>query len=253
MFMKSVAEKRLERRKKILPKLRLKYPNALEMQNLSGLAGVAADPGFVSHIRSIILDAHLDDAALRNVLTADVKRALKKVANKSQQLRATLQALDVNAKGSAYITGKFLEYALDAFHSTVKADGSSYVRAESGGQQVFLIPDYVRLLEVLDKAAATAEQSTKPNRGPKGAGGNPAIDRFIQHLLVAAWQRRGDWTIYRATDGTWAGSLLDALKILRPYLPVDFDTAIARGRSMEHIRQKFREHIQKNRLTKNRR
>src|SRR5262249_8507848 len=57
---------------------------------------------------------------------------------------------------------------------------------------------------------------------PKGAGGNPAFDEFIEDLLMAARMLGGHWTNYRLRDQTWTGTLLETLRILEKYLPNNF-------------------------------
>jgi hypothetical protein len=111
---------------------------------------------------------------------------------------------------------------------------------------MILLPEYVNLLNALSDAAQRAATLPKSKRGSKGAGGNPAFDLFVQALLMAARQRGGDWTIYRSADQRWTGSLLTALEILRPYLPLGFFPSGALGRSVEHIRKKFRVYITRN-------
>ena len=113
----------------------------------------------------------------------------------------------MNSGGSAACAGGILEYSIARF--------------QFRGEPVF-IPDYIKLLAALRDAARQAA-SQRSRRGPKGAGGNFAFDRFIRTLIMAAWQRTGHWTTYRANgNGKWKGAILEALEVLRPYLPGDF-------------------------------
>jgi hypothetical protein len=163
-----------------------------------------------------------------------VKTALKKVAKAAHHLSSALRAIDVGTQASKEYAGRLLEYEM----------GTS--RFE---ERLILIPDCVQLLNWLSKSASEAAQRPKPRRGPKGAGGNLAFDWFIESLHMAAWQRGGRWTNYRSADGTWAGSLPKALKILKPYLPRGFFPAGDFARSAEHIRKKLADHITKNRTS----
>jgi len=106
---------------------------------------------------------------------------------------------------------------------------------------MILLPEYISLLDVLSDAAQRAAR--KAIHEPRGAGGNPAFDIFIQHLLMAARQRGGSWTNYRAADETWNGTLLKAVGLLEKYLPRKFFPAGQLGRSIEHIRTKLGDHM----------
>jgi hypothetical protein len=62
---------------------------------------------------------------------------------------------------------------------------------------------------------------------------------------MAARQRNGNWTVSR-TGGSWGGTLLQALDILKKYLPRDFFPGGELGRAAEHARNKLNKHITKN-------
>jgi hypothetical protein len=111
--------------------------------------------------------------------------------------------------------------------------------------EMVLLPQYIDLFHALSSAAQRAAQ--RPMHVPKGAGGNPAFDSFIEDLLMAARMcGGGSWTNYRSADGTWTGTLLEALGILKQYLPQQrFFPTGKLGRSVEHIRKKLDDHIQK--------
>jgi hypothetical protein len=55
----------------------------------------------------------------------------------------------------------------------------------------------------------------------------------------------GSWTNYRARDGTWKGTLLEALGLLKKYLPEKFFPTGELGRSVEHIRKKLADDIRR--------
>jgi hypothetical protein len=113
--------------------------------------------------------------------------------------------------------------------------------------QMILIPESLEFADLVNDAACRAAEHAKSKRGPKGAAGSPAFGPFIESLQMAAWQRRGDWTNFRSADGSWTGSFLQAVGILKPYLPVDFLPRGDIGRAIEHVRKKLKDHIAKNR------
>jgi hypothetical protein len=113
------------------------------------------------------------------------------------------------------------------------------------GQQM-LIPACLEFLDRMKDAASKATPSTKSKRGPKGTTGTPAFGAFIESLQMAARQRGGDWTIYRAADQSWTGSLLEAVMILKPYLPNNFLPRSEVGRPVEYNKGKLMEHIRNN-------
>ena len=55
-----ISKARRNRLRKLLPDLKLKYPNDAEMRKLSDLIGTT-DPRLADSIKSIILDAHLNE------------------------------------------------------------------------------------------------------------------------------------------------------------------------------------------------
>jgi hypothetical protein len=115
----------------------LEYPDDAVMRHLSNLIG-ATDPTFSNSIKSIILDAHLNDAAQRKASDVEIAALLKKVKSQAVALQELLSRLDIGAEGSAYQAGLRLEFALD----TQRANGS-----------LDLIPEYIRILENLTAAA----------------------------------------------------------------------------------------------------
>ena len=84
------ADNRWERKRKLLPLLKLKYPNDLEKQKLSHLAKVDS---FGSHLKSIILDAHLNHATHYRRSMVEVKRRLNSVMKKANELEEALREI----------------------------------------------------------------------------------------------------------------------------------------------------------------
>jgi hypothetical protein len=230
MSRESVAERRWNRKRKLLPTLRLRYPTDTEIERISALVKVDDPSAFGQHIRSIILDAHLNDARLRNLSVPRVRKILNAIATQADRLQAVLTAIDVGGRGSAYRAGQLLELEFSELRFR---------------EAIVLLPEWVSLLNILATAARRAAPARKAKRGRRGGGGNPAFDLFIQALLMAARQRGGHWTIYRSADGRWTGSLLTALEILEPYLPRGFMPIGQLGRSVENIRTKLNAYITK--------
>jgi hypothetical protein len=256
-----VGENRWTRNRKRVGKLyrELPYPSDSQMQDLARLAHVDSSDSFNKHIRSIILDAHLLDRSYRGLSAPGVKNKLKSVRDKADALKEALKNIDIGSGSSADRAGLILELALSNFKFR---------------EGMASVPEYVVLLTELSKAASQAMRRAKAKRGPKGgAGGNFAFNLFIQHLEMAAWQRRlaagqrerappdgqpnfilegrtgdawqqsGYWTIFLAPDKkTWSGSLSEALDILKLYLPEKFFPPVV-GRAAQHARTKFRSQI----------
>jgi hypothetical protein len=230
--MNALAEKRWNRRRKLLPNLKLTYPSDDEVRHIAKLAGLN-DESFGQDIHSIILDAHLAHARFRTLSTPQVKKALKRVASQAHRLRTILCKHDVKkgSRGSEDYAGWLIESELSAFQ-----------QFEVGG--MVLLPEYIDLLDALSSAAQRAAQ--KPMHPPKGAGGNPAFDLFIQALVMAVRMRGGgSWTNYKSRDQAWTGNLLKALKILRKYLPQELFPPGDLGRSVEHIRKRLKDKLPK--------
>jgi len=225
----ALAKNQWNRRRKLLPNLRLRYPTDDELRHIAKL--VKVDHPLHGAINSIILDAHLADATYRTLSIPEVKKALNNVANQAIQLAELLSALDIGrgSRGSLQRAGVLIEAEL--FLQQTKA-------------RRILLPKYIDLLAGLSSAARRAAQ--KPMHLPKGAGGNPAFDRCIESLLMAPrMSGGGSWTNYRSTDGIWKGTLLEALGILEKYLPPRFFPSGELGRSVEHIRKKLGDHIRR--------
>jgi hypothetical protein len=226
----SLFENRWNRKRKLLPNLRLAYPSDDELRRIAELAKVENSSSFGESICGIILDAHLLDASFRTLSARQVRDALNKVANKAAQLAEILGTLDVGrgSTGSLDAAGKLIELELSALQQ-FKVDG------------MVLLPEYTALMDALSIAAQRA--ASKPTYSPRGASGNPAFDKVIERLVMTARMYGGSWTNYRSTDQTWNGTLLSALGILEKYLPQKVFPAGELGRSVEHIRKRLKEHI----------
>jgi hypothetical protein len=231
MSLKPVAKRRFDRRRKLLPRLKLNYPSENEMQKLATLASIDDSnvdefSVFAEHIRSLILDAHLNDSLFREFSTTQIRTTLDDISKKAQQLGADLKAMDVGGGGSAEHAGQLLEWELSKLFN----------------KRPMFLREYIAVLGKLNDAAKGGSSSVKTKRGQR----NLAFNQFVEGLLMAAEQRRGHWTIYRAADQEWTGTLLEALTILQQYLPPQFFPDGELGRSIEHVRSKLEKHITKN-------
>jgi hypothetical protein len=214
-----------------LPNLKLNYPNDDEQACIAQLARVENTTAFAQGIRSIILDAHLAHQQFQTLSVSDVRKIINQVAEQAELLKNVLTQLDVGSgsEGSFMEAGYLLERELCA-----------------SGSEMTQLPKYMVLLDALNTAA---QQSVdKPISFPRGAGGNPAFDMFIEDLLMIARMHGKRWTNYRSEDGSWTGTLLQGLEILKKYLPQSgFFPPGELGRSVEHVRNKLDQHIAKSR------
>lgn len=130
----------------------------------------------------------------------------------------------MSGEGSTALAGLLLE--------------SELLKAEATDGTI-LLPEFIGVLQKLAEAAERGASSLE-------SVGISAFELFVESLFMAAWQQRGDWTVYRSANGTWAGTFLQALAILQKYLPERFSPNEGAGRPVEYIRKKFKDHITKN-------
>jgi hypothetical protein len=81
---------RWERRRKLLPNLKLKYPDDDEQGCLAQLAGVRNTTRFAQGIRSIILDAYLSNQASQTLSVPEVRKIINQVAEQAELLKDVL-------------------------------------------------------------------------------------------------------------------------------------------------------------------
>jgi hypothetical protein len=232
-LLSALQRNRWNRKRRLLPRLKLRYPTDDELRSIAKLAVVDDVRLFGQSLCSGILDAHLYHAQLHKLSTPRVRGVLQSVSKLVQRLTKELGKLDVG-RGSGG-SEDYVGYKLE----------SELAHTQRDPTKMILIPEYIDLLNVLSSAAQRAER--KPMNLLKGAGGNPAFDLFIHHLLMAARMRRGQWTIFRSRDQTWKGTLLKALEILKPYLPKSGFFPSGLGRSVDHIRWKLEAHMKRTR------
>jgi hypothetical protein len=81
---------RFNRRRELLPNLRLKYPDDNELRCIAQLAEVRDTLAFGQSIPSIILDAHLSDQAFRTLSIPEVSKAINDVTEQAELLKKIL-------------------------------------------------------------------------------------------------------------------------------------------------------------------
>jgi hypothetical protein len=206
--------------------LRVSYPNETKMKTLAQLAKVKTCKfsRFSQHIRNNILDACLDNDSMKGASTPKTKSALSSVANEAATLATTLRAMDLRIAGG---TGG------------PKQTAGTNLNWELAKTQEELLARYVELLDSLQAAATRAAELLVSRRGPKGAGGNKAFDFFVEGLTCAAIVHGKKWSAYRDASGEWKGPILEALHLLKPYLPIDFFPRGELGRSVTHIQERL--------------
>jgi hypothetical protein len=150
---KAFYKQRWERRRKLLPKLKLKYPSDHEQESIAQLWGIRNTPAFAEAIRSIILDAHLSNQQFQTLSAPEVRELIGNIATQAEQLKGMLTQLDVGygSEGSHFEAGHLIEAEL-------------YV----SGSDMKRLAEYMVLLEALKTAAERA--AGKPFSFPRGAG-----------------------------------------------------------------------------------
>jgi hypothetical protein len=168
-------------------------------------------------------------SALPHAGSSDVNRELKKVRKAARGLDEVLAALgqrDANPhRWNAKVKALTLLPGWHIYRSQLK-----------------------RLIDEVSEAElrASSAYSNPPPRSrgrPKGAGGgNRAFNLFVSNLDKIALMTGGNWTLYRSSsldDATqWKGTLIPAMKVLRPFLPKNFYLSADIGRSLAHLRSK---------------
>jgi hypothetical protein len=111
--LRAVFDRRWARRRKLLPNLKLRYPNNEELKKLAELAGI---DDFDSGIQHVILDAHLNFPRYKELSAAAVRTKLLGIARQAQNLSQDLRSFDVGvgvgSGGSEKRAGLLLEAKL---------------------------------------------------------------------------------------------------------------------------------------------
>src|SRR5439155_19430503 len=194
---------------------------------------------FSSSIKGIICDAHdLHAFYGQRHKPTDVVNRISGILKAAQNLQEHLRSVH-NPNADAQSACDLIDYAL-----------VSGVPKE----ERLLASDYLRLLNMFLKAGTSAEREAilYAKRGQrKGAGGNLAFDRMIEDLIMTARARGKYWTLtWNYVENKWEGTLIEAVTILRPYLPSSgFFPKGQLGRAIRHIRDKLSAHMKKKHMT----
>jgi hypothetical protein len=220
--LRAVFDRRWARIRKLLPNLKLRYPNDEESKKLAELAGIDDFDGGIQHV---ILDAHLNFPRYKGLSAAVGRQTLLGIARQTQKLSQDLRSIDVGvgvgSGGSKERAGQLLELKLGKIE----------------------LPELIDLLQTSGEAAQMAAPPIESRLAQK----NYALDKLVSDLYFAA-DSRGYWAVSRATNRRLRGGLLDALKILKKYLPEEmFPHGRINGRSIEYSYEKILRHIKKHR------
>ncbi|MGH6673878.1 MAG: hypothetical protein ACRECV_18165 [Xanthobacteraceae bacterium] len=198
---------------------------------LHQLAGLAKIPGaaveyFSSEVKEAIRCAHREQSVRRLRLHPAHKIAsiLKRSAQCAGELRDLLSDIDGVPITPKVIAGKYLRAAL--LHKDVH------------------IKDAIAYLDHFAIAAERAVMLADVGQGrPRGTSYNASFDLFVERLFLAAQGASGKLTLYKSpqADRGWAGTLLQSLDLLRPWLPEKFPPpAGISGKSLDRIAQRYR-------------
>jgi hypothetical protein len=238
--MDAVTRNRWERKRKLLPTLKLRYPGSDELAEIASLANVEESrrETYGKSIPGIILDSHLNTVSFQGQSIPEVKRILRSLGTKSLDLRRALKDVDVDlntavaSSGTKQHAGMSLELELGKYQISEK---------------LMLIPEYVERLTALSDASLQAAASLKATRGPRGTAGGRAFPMFVESMVLTAWMHGGNWTNYQAANGSFQGSFIKAIKLLERYLPRKFLPHGDLGRAVAHIQDRLHKRITKNR------
>jgi hypothetical protein len=232
-----VFDLRAQRRSRSRRGPKLPFPSEPEMEQLARL--LSLDESKIHHfsgsINGIIWDAHALHAFYgQRHKPTDVVEHVSDVLKAARNLQKELRALH-GSNAAAQSACDLIDYGL--------------VSAVPKGERL-LASDYLRLLNIFVKAGTSAEREEKSysKRGRrKGAGGNLAFDLMIEDLIMSARARGKAWTLsWNAYEKKFEGTILEAVTILRPYLPSSgFFPKGVLGRAIRHVRDKLSAHIKR--------
>jgi hypothetical protein len=214
---------------------KLLFPGKAELEQLANLLDLDESQisRFSRSIDGIVLDAHNLHAfyGQRHRPTDAVEHVsdvLKAARNFQKELRAVR-----GSRAAAEFACDLIDYGL-----------VSAVPKEKR----LLASDYLLLLNIFVKAGISTERWAKSytKRGQrKGAGGNLAFNRTVEALFMTALARGRRFTLsWNEHENTWGGTIIDAMTILRPYLPSSgFFPKGQLGRAIRHIRDDLSAHM----------
>jgi hypothetical protein len=169
-----------------------------------------------------ILEAHFGNEWRSKPLKAsDLKRSIRRVASAARALNQALGAFWSEGRAGAR-AGSLLEVVLDAAAGERTASGVRVDAYRNGLALLIAATDEAgkRADAMLLPPPPTTKNKKRAGR-PRGAGGNPAFDNFVKRLYEIVPQAGGrPWTHNPKSHGDgWSGTLMQALELLRPYLP----------------------------------
>jgi hypothetical protein len=208
------------------------YPSQGVLDQLASLAQIpdSARKWFSSEIKEVIRFAHKVGGVrkLRLHPRDKIVSILNQSAQCTRQLRELLSDIDGVPITPKVIAGKYLRAALL----------DKGVRVE----------DALAFLNTFAAAGDPADQAVKSEHvgqgRPVGTSYNEGFDLFVEQLFLAVKSSSGKLTHYKSAhaDKGWAGTLLQSLELLRPWLPDQFPLMNAiSGKSLDRIAQRYRQ------------
>ena len=230
---------------------------ALPDNVVSELAELAGTPdGSRKHLSEllaqIVEEAGFSDVTkrqkLRLVTAADVEPPLRKALEaieRADEAFARLQGdgVDAHHLGAVVWAGCLFESALGVADATEIASNAGFLSQVTTDRR-WLAARRGALTRAIEQVKTAFPPPPKPGR-PRGT---PNFDRLIMRMDQIAEQTGGKWTLTRdpyadENENKWKGTMLRALKILRPYLPpvgffpdpdTDLGFAVERARKSEN-------------------
>jgi hypothetical protein len=221
------------------------FPTKPELQRLAALAEIKSQnqTHFYGNIKGLIEEARYfhklycgGSKTYRGVL-----RHLRRITTHSHTLTAEL--LRVVEAGQSANPDPEKTFIYDFLNGAIERPMGARLLDHRLAEHVQHLTDFAA---VSVRAEREARDILQKKGRPAGAGGNYAFNMFVRQLYLNAKIDGGKFTNARASDELWSGSFIEAVEILRPYLPSFFPHADL-GRAIQHIVGKLRAHLKTNR------
>jgi hypothetical protein len=162
---------------------------------------------FSRHFGSIVDEANQIRITTRRISSNDINLAFDRITKSVQQLHSRLLALEscTDFNSAEYFVARQLRATISVTEAPRRP----------GVQDFLQVLDELTFL--LDRSKKTTAQVTRKAGHP--TGGSLAFDTYIAGLWLAVRSNGGKLTIYKSPEGLWAGSAVDIVNLLRPYLP----------------------------------
>jgi hypothetical protein len=185
---------------------------------LAGLAGVSESEEFPKALTRAVREAHRTSQQSSTHLTRTllVKR-IDDLIEAALQLKTHLEDLQDKRDSAALIVGDVIFHAImDPLQPRqATRTGTSRKRPFS-----LTLAHLSAILEAAKEAKSNPIITLNKERGrPAGKGGSHRFESFLITLELAALNGGGDWTLNKNDE---RGTLIDALELLRNYLPNNF-------------------------------